>query len=958
MSVWKRLFPMPEAGDLLRLAIRGTVIAGIAFSGSASIWAQGTVFPGADETTPSMSQYFSWINNTNEGSTEAQTMANLDFFRWLHDEYGMVLDIYAFDAGNIDGPGRYYGSLDSDKFRRQFPNGFEPIYEKAKSMGCRLGVWLGPDGFGDTPEDEQARIDLLVRLCRDYEFTLFKIDGVCGPLRPEKQDAYVRALTECRKYQPGLIVLNHRLELGKALPYVTTRLWQGAETYIDVHMANWSSTGTHNRVRALRRGLAPGLQRLFEDHGVCISSCPDYWDDDLVLQSFNRCLILAPQIYGNPWFLRDDEYPKLARIYNIHRRYRDILINGTLLPGSEGTAISSSNLFTETSEPGGLTGRYFTGGDFGRLTLTRTDPAVDFDWGTGPPHPDVGRDNFSVRWTGQILTNETGEYTFSTFADDGVHLWVDDKLIIDDWNTHAAEPRTGRVVLKADTRYDIKLEYFEAGGGAVVKLGWKEPGHIDYGPFAVSRGDGSTRFITLRNLTWNPETYRVKLDSSIGLAEGNAGIELRRLHPAERIFGTFKPGAEVEVEVLPFRSCLLMATTEPNREIGVFGCDYEVVRDAPADEPVVIELLGFPGSEATVKLAPGGRKFSRATLDGGELDRFVEGRPMEVTFPGEPMNEPWHRKLGDLNPCAVPSDAESLYETTCFAADNDPLEIRSLRRSGPSRIPQVQKARHAFLDQDMLAERGILQQFLFDGDMNTVYRFDRRFGLEGEKNIRLDFGALVNIDTMTFVPAEGEPVADTEGRVAEISADLKSWKTVEPVHDGTNIDVHIAGGRPVRYFRTNIEFGKVAEVRGFYKSSELDRSEWRSSYLFSRYAGTPAAAAWSHTIRLHEAARGSYLCIALDGAHGPEGAYAALRIGERLVGAPTRAPSYPGNVWEYPVVRHDRNYTFYVPVTEDMVGKDIEVVVLGFDRTNLDFQPSVWITANPIPYEARELVLH
>ena len=59
------------------------------------------VYPGADERTPAYSQYFSWINNTNEGSTEKQTMVNLDFFKWLHDEYGMVLDIYVVSAGAI-----------------------------------------------------------------------------------------------------------------------------------------------------------------------------------------------------------------------------------------------------------------------------------------------------------------------------------------------------------------------------------------------------------------------------------------------------------------------------------------------------------------------------------------------------------------------------------------------------------------------------------------------------------------------------------------------------------------------------------------------------------------------------------------------------------------------------------------------------------------------------------------
>jgi len=82
-----------------------------------------------------------------------------------------------------------------------------------------------------------------------------------------------------------------------------------------------------------------------------------------------------------------------------------------------------------------------------------------------------------------------------------------------------------------------------------------------------------------------------------------------------------------------------------------------------------------------------------------------------------------------------------------------------------------------------------------------------------------------------------------------------------------------------------------------------------------------------------------------------------LRVGDKLVGSPSRAPSYPANVWEYPVVKHDRNYTYFVPVTKDMVGKDIEVVVLRLDEKNLDFKPEVWITAYPILFEARELVL-
>ena len=54
---------------------------------------------GARENTPSKSEYFSWINNTNEGSTEQQTLTNFAYFEYLKRTYGMQLDIYAWDAG-------------------------------------------------------------------------------------------------------------------------------------------------------------------------------------------------------------------------------------------------------------------------------------------------------------------------------------------------------------------------------------------------------------------------------------------------------------------------------------------------------------------------------------------------------------------------------------------------------------------------------------------------------------------------------------------------------------------------------------------------------------------------------------------------------------------------------------------------------------------------------------------
>lgn len=127
----------------------------------------------------------------------------------------------------------------------------------------------------------------------------------------------------------------------------------------------------------------------------------------------------------------------------------------------------------------GLRGDYFNGTGFNQILVSRTDATVDFSWGGGSPAAGVGSDNFSVRWTGQIEAPVTGSYTFSTNNDDGVQLWVDGRLLIDDWSGHAPADRfSAPISLTAGTKYNITLAYFENGGGANVTLYWDHPGQV------------------------------------------------------------------------------------------------------------------------------------------------------------------------------------------------------------------------------------------------------------------------------------------------------------------------------------------------------------------------------------------------------------------------------------------------------------------------------------------------
>ena len=768
--------------------------------------AQDKVFPGADESTPSRAQYFSWINNTNEGADEEHTRINLEFFGWLKEEYGMQLDIYAFDAGAIDGA-RFYGSIYSDRFKEQFPNGFDPVYKQAKSLDIRLGVWGGPDGFGDTPEEEKARTDQMVKLCKDYEFALFKFDTVCGHLRPEKEDAFINMMTEARKHSPDLILLNHRLGLTKGKPHATTFLFGGAETYIDVHMTN-NMTAPHHRGQALSRGLVPDLQRLTEDHGVCISSCIDYWEDDLILQAFNRALILSPEIYGNPWLLNDREFAKLARIFNLHKKYRDILTTGNVLPES-------------------------------------------------------------------------------------------------------------------------------------------------YGPNAVARGSKSTRMVTLRNLNWESTSYKIKLDDEIGL-ESKGKVTLLQLHPTEKVLGTFDRGAVVDVEVSPFRACMLLATTEKYSDPVVKGVDFEVIKDV-AGKPVEIELLGMPGTSSKVTLLNAG-DYKSAKINGKDASALLKGGSVSMKFEGKLLKNKTHRKLGEFTEVSVPADAEALYEATMFASDNNALEVRSLQRSGETKIPQVKAARDAFFNQKTFVERAVWDKNLFDGDLKTTF-FPSTKIKPNRPGFRLDLGKVQHVDEIIVTLPDMfslSPMRDEEGSWVEVSTDLKSWETITYM---AGAEMTIPIGKSVRYLRFRSFARQVSEIEGLAAGKKLDRSNWKASNLFTHPQRMRAVKAWKSTITLDEVPANSYLCVPINGVHGKEGAYVAAKIDGKLVGAPDRAPSMLCNPWEGFATGPNKNYTYYIPMKKEYIGKSIELFVLGYDKENLNYKSEVWISAYPFPWERTKLVL-
>ncbi|HEY3480692.1 MAG TPA: glycoside hydrolase family 3 C-terminal domain-containing protein, partial [Streptomyces sp.] len=129
----------------------------------------------------------------------------------------------------------------------------------------------------------------------------------------------------------------------------------------------------------------------------------------------------------------------------------------------------------------GLKGEYFANKTLsGTPALTRDDPNVDFDWGTGSPDASLPADGFSARWTGTVTSPATAAYTFSATSDDGSRIYLDDKLIADNWGDHGVKAvKSAPVQLTAGEPHTLRVEYYENAGGASVSIGWSAPGVPD-----------------------------------------------------------------------------------------------------------------------------------------------------------------------------------------------------------------------------------------------------------------------------------------------------------------------------------------------------------------------------------------------------------------------------------------------------------------------------------------------
>ena len=118
------------------------------------------------------------------------------------------------------------------------------------------------------------------------------------------------------------------------------------------------------------------------------------------------------------------------------------------------------------------TGAYFEDMFLHDSSFTRTDAAIDFDWGDKSPGGAVPKSFWSASWT-KKASFEAGLYRFHAIVDDGVRLFVDGGIVIDEWEDNPGTEFIHDKYMSAGS-HDLKVEYYQKAYDAKIKVWWEK----------------------------------------------------------------------------------------------------------------------------------------------------------------------------------------------------------------------------------------------------------------------------------------------------------------------------------------------------------------------------------------------------------------------------------------------------------------------------------------------------
>ncbi|WP_346985800.1 PA14 domain-containing protein [Chryseobacterium sp. POE27] len=130
--------------------------------------------------------------------------------------------------------------------------------------------------------------------------------------------------------------------------------------------------------------------------------------------------------------------------------------------------------FLSSENQKGLKEMYFSNPELkGNSVFEKQDEQLNFKWTLYSPDPEkLQTDNYSVRWTGKLKAPNSGKYQLGLRGNDGFRLFLNGKLLIDNWEKLSYSTKTIDMDFVKDQQYDITVEFYENRGEANIELIW------------------------------------------------------------------------------------------------------------------------------------------------------------------------------------------------------------------------------------------------------------------------------------------------------------------------------------------------------------------------------------------------------------------------------------------------------------------------------------------------------
>jgi uncharacterized protein YraI len=202
--------------------------------------------------------------------------------------------------------------------------------------------------------------------------------------------------------------------------------------------------------------------------------------------------VLDDWIAGPPRTIQNDRYFNAGAHY-IEVQYFDVKLH------------AEAHFSYQYVGPGNPTinnwrGDYFNNTNLsGNPVVVRDDAGVNFNWGSGSPVPGIiNSDSFSVRWT-RTMNFTSGRYLITAVADDGIRVWINNQLLIDQWRDQNVSSFTTEATLPGGA-LPVRIDYYEHGGGAIAQVSWT--------PIAMTINNWRGEYFANRYLAGNPAVIR------------------------------------------------------------------------------------------------------------------------------------------------------------------------------------------------------------------------------------------------------------------------------------------------------------------------------------------------------------------------------------------------------------------------------------------------------------------